>query len=406
MNTTRAERIKEMFTRRGADYHAIICRLPENVVMLTGYQPILGNSFCVVSLNSAKEVEIRLAVPVDEQDFVPPGVAVEVKTFAVETMDYIGNAVEAVHVPLGQLLRSAWESGNAVVGYEGADSPVATAYTQVGVPGPSTLDLLHSLLPGDYLRDATPILRELAAVKTEEEIEAIRRCEAVAVQGFTAARGAVRVGATEADVAAATYAALLRAGYAASGAHHVLPHVHVMAGPRAALAYRAFNLTSNATIQQGDTVTVQMEIGINGYWAELTRTFFAGSISDEWRKAHQACMAAQDAALKSIRDGATGRSVDSAARHVMQEAGFGSAFKHGLGHGFGFQAINHAAAPILHPASDAVLRSGMVHNMEPAVYLDGKGGIRLNDNVLVREGGNEVLSSALPRDLDWLVVKG
>ncbi len=101
MNTTRAERIKEMFTRRGADYHAIICRLPENVVMLTGYQPILGNSFCIVSLNSAKEVETRLAVPVDEQDLVPPGVAVEVKTFAVETMDYIGNTVEAVRVPLG-----------------------------------------------------------------------------------------------------------------------------------------------------------------------------------------------------------------------------------------------------------------------------------------------------------------
>ena len=406
MNTTRAERIKEMFTRRGADYHAIICHLPEHVVMLTGYQPILGNSFCVVSLNKTKEVEIRLAVPVDEQDLVPEGAVAEVKTYPAETMDYIGIAGAAVRVPLGQLLRSAWESGNAVVGYEGAHSPVATAYTQVGVPGPSTLDLLHSLLPGDYLRDATPILSELAAVKTEEDIEAIRRSEAVAVQGFTAARDAVRVGATEAEVAAATYAALIRVGYAAPGAHHVLPYVHVMTGPRAALAYRAFNLTSNATIQQGDPVTVQMEIGINGYWTELTRTFFAGSISDEWRKAHQACMAAQDAALKSIRDGATGRAVDSAARHVMQEAGFGSAFKHGLGHGFGFQAINHAAAPILHPASDAVLRSGMVHNMEPAVYLGGKGGIRLNDNVLVREGGNEVLSSALPRDLDWLVVKG
>ncbi|HET7638877.1 MAG TPA: M24 family metallopeptidase, partial [Ktedonobacteraceae bacterium] len=90
---------------------------------------------------------------------------------------------------------------------------------------------------------------------------------------------------------------------------------------------------------------------------------------------------------------------------VMQQAGFGSAFKHGLGHGFGFQAINHAAAPVLHPASHAVLRSGMVHNMEPAVYLDGKGGIRLNDNVAVRAGGYEVLSSALPRDLDWLVVE-
>jgi len=75
-------------------------------------------------------------------------------------------------------------------------------------------------------------------------------------------------------------------------------------------------------------------------------------------------------------------------------------------HDFGFQAINHAAAPVLHPASNATLRSGMVHNMEPGVYLDGKGGIRLNDNVAVRADGNEVLSAALPRDLDWLVVEG
>ncbi|GAC1565660.1 MAG: hypothetical protein NVS3B14_04120 [Ktedonobacteraceae bacterium] len=89
----------------------------------------------------------------------------------------------------------------------------------------------------------------------------------------------------------------------------------------------------------------------------------------------------------------------------MGKAGFDPAFKHGLGHGFGFQAINHAAAPVLHPASTAVLRSGMIHNMEPAVYQQGKEGIRLNDNVLVREDGNEVLSSLIPRELDWLVVK-
>ena len=177
------------------------------------------------------------------------------------------------------------------------------------------------------------------------------------------------------------------------------------AGKRAALAYRAFNLTSNAPINEGDTVTVQMEVGINGYWAELTRTFFAGSVSDEWRRAQLACIQAQDAALQYIRDGESARNVDGAARSVMEKAGFGAAFKHGLGHGFGFQAINHAAAPVLHPASKDILRSGMVHNMEPAVYLEGKGGIRLNDNVVVREDGNEVLSSMIPRDLDWLVVR-
>ena len=135
-------------------------------------------------------------------------------------------------------------------------------------------------------------------------------------------------------------------------------------------------------------------------------SFFAGTISDEWRQAHFACMRAQDAALKVIRDGASARDADGAARSVMQQAGFGAAFKHGLGHGFGFQAINHAAAPVLHPASNAVLHSGMVHNMEPAIYLEGKGGIRLNDNVAVQQDGNEVLSASLPPDLDWLVVEG
>jgi Xaa-Pro aminopeptidase len=178
-----------------------------------------------------------------------------------------------------------------------------------------------------------------------------------------------------------------------------------MTGSRAALAYRAFNLTSNAAIQRGDTVTVQMEIGINGYWAELTRTFFAETISDEWRKAHQTCVAAQDAALKLIRDGARARDIDGAARQVMQQAGFGPFFKHGSGHGLGLQAINHSALPVLHPASQDILHAGMVHNLEPAVYIDGKGGLRLNDNVAVQTNGCEVLSSALSRDLDWLAVK-
>lgn len=406
MDNARKQHIVEMFLNRGEDFHALICRLPQNVVMLTGYQPILGNTFCLVTVNTAtKEVEFRLALPADEKDFVPPGTAVEVKTYAEETLLYIDNTIEAVREPLAELIRSAGINENAVIGHEGIYSPIASAYTQVGVPGPATLELLHQLFLGGYLRDVSTMLDELAAIKTEDEIAAIRRCEQVGYEGFKAARDAIHAGATEADVAAATYAAMLRAGYATPGAKHVLPYVHVMAGPRSALAYRAFNLTSNNAIAQGDTVTVQMEICIDGYWAELTRSFFAGTISDEWRKAHDACVAAQDAALQSIRDGASARAVDGAARSVMGKAGFGPAFKHGLGHGFGFQAINHAAAPVLHPASDAVLRSGMVHNMEPAVYLEGKGGIRLNDNVLVRRDGNEVLSQMIPRDLDWLVVQ-
>lgn len=402
MNKIRLEQLKTLMARDG--YQALLCRIPQHVLMFTGYQPILGNSFCLVSLNTANDIEIRLAIPLDEQDLVPSGVAVEVKTFSEETMENIGNTLDAVRQPLAELLRSGGVSAGSLVGIEGGRTPIIPSYTQVGVPGPETRHLLHMLLLGGDLRDASSLLEELAAVKTEEELAAIRRCEAVACEGFAAARAALRVGATEVAIAAATYTALLCVGYAAPGAHHVQPYVHVMAGPRAAFAYRAFNLTSHTAIQQGDTVLVQVEIGINGYWAELTRTFFVGAIDEEWHKVYQACVEAQDAALKLIRDGADARAVDGAARQVMQQAGLGGAFKHGLGHGFGFQAINHADAPVLHPASRAVLRTGMVHNMEPAAYLDGKGGFRLNDNVVVRKHGNEVLSAALSRDLDWLVV--
>ena len=403
MDSRRAAHLVELMQRSG--YRALVCRIPQNVVLPTGYAPVLGNSFCIVSLNESSMPEMRLAVPEQEVDLLPHGVAVEVKTFTEETMESISNAIQAARKPLQELFRSAGLAFNATIGYEGGYAPITMNYTQVGVPGPATLDMLGIALPGAQWRDATPLLDELASIKTEEELRAIRRSEEVACQGFNAAREAIQIGATEAGVAAAITAALLRAGHAMAGARLVLPHVHVMTGARAAQAYFAFNLTSNARIQRGDTVSVQLEIGIDGYWAELTRPFFAGEVRTEWARAYNACLAAQQAALGVIRDGAAGRAVDAAARKVLSDAGFGAAFKHGLGHGCGFQAINHAAAPILHPASDAILRAGMVHNMEPAIYLEGKGGIRLNENVAVRQDGYELLSAALPRDLDWLVVR-
>jgi len=403
MDMQRAELVKELLIHHG--YHALLCRTPQYVLMFTGYQPLLGETFCIVSLNPVNEVEIRLAIPEQERDFVPQRVAVEVKTFTVETMHYIGNSADAARKPLGELLQAAGIRENAVIGIEGGRSPIIPAYTQVGVPGFETYRLIRMLIPGVELHDASSVFTELASLKTDKEITAIKRSSDVARQGFLAARQAVRVGATEAEVEAITTAVLIGAGYAASSARRVQPYVHVMTGKRAALAYRAFNLTSNTIIERGDTVLIQMEVGVNGYWAELTRTFFVETISDTWRNVHKACYEAQNAALKVIHDGVKGCKVDEAARDVMKKAGFGKAFKHGLGHGFGFQAINHDAPPILHPASTSILHSRMIHNMEPSVYLDGDGGFRLNDDVLVRDNGNEVLSAAIPRDAEWLVVE-
>ncbi|HLJ82027.1 MAG TPA: Xaa-Pro peptidase family protein [Ktedonobacterales bacterium] len=413
MDSQRAAWVAERMRQRG--YTALICRLPEHVVMLTGFQPILGNTFVILSLTDSGALECRVALPKAEEDRFPRDGVAEVQTYEEETMRRISTTLPSVRQPLAELLAAAGLASSlpsrgrarersTVVGYESDLPTVAVAYTQIGFPGPGTRDLLHELLPDVELRDSTDDLNTLAARKTSAELIWIQKAEAAGREGFLAARAAIHIGATEVEVAATTTAALLRAGYAMPGASHVLAFAHVMAGARAAYAHKAYNLTSSYVIQRGDTVLVQLEVSINGYWAELTRTFFAGELLPEWRKAHEACVAAQDAAVRVIRDGVPARAADAAARRIMTDAGLGDAFKHGLGHGFGFQAINHAAQPILHPASSDMLRADMIHNLEPAVYLDGKGGVRLNDDVHVRVDSNEVLSAGIPRDLDWLVV--
>ncbi|HET9110656.1 MAG TPA: Xaa-Pro peptidase family protein [Ktedonobacterales bacterium] len=397
----RIERAAEGMRRAG--YAALIVREPEHVLMLSGYQPILGNSFLLLSLGASGNPEVRLAALDSEVERASEAQPVQMETFTEETLSWIGDTIVAVKEPLGKLLASAGIAPDAVVGIEGGTHPIATGYTQVGTPAFATIEMLRGLLPQATLRDATDLLDELKAVKSEAELERIRQAERVAIAGFRAAREAARPGVSEADVAAETYAALVRAAYGEAGVWNAQPFVHVMAGRRSYLAYLAYNMTSSAVIQPGDPVLVQLEIGLDGYWAELSRTFFAGSVSETWRAAHAACVRAQDAALKAIRPGVAARDVDAAARDVMKAADYGEAFKHGLGHGFGFQAINHGARPILHPASTDTLRAGMVSNLEPAVYLRDIGGLRLNDDVAVRPDGCELLSRDLPRDLEWMI---
>jgi Xaa-Pro aminopeptidase len=274
----------------------------------------------------------------------------------------------------------------------------------MGFPGAATLDLYRQATPDVDLRDASTLLVRLAAIKTHHDIAQIHKAAAAAREGMLVAHSAIRVERSEAYVAAVVTDAILRTAHDLSHTGQVQAYAHVMSGARSALAYRAYNLTTTASIAPGKPVLVQLEVCVDGYWAEVTRTFFAGELHSEWAAAHRACLRAQEAALEVIRPGALARDVDRAARHVLAEVGLVDAFKHGLGHGVGFQAINRAAPPILHPASAMVLEPGMVHNLEPAVYLEGNGGLRLNDDVLVGEHHPELLTAMIPRGLDWLVV--
>jgi Xaa-Pro dipeptidase len=222
------------------------------------------------------------------------------------------------------------------------------------------------------------------------EVSAVAVSCGVAAHAFAAATDVLRPRLRETHVAAAVRAPLetgvLGEDQRAQG------FVFCMSGANAASAYRAYARSSGRRIEPGDLVLIHCNSCVDGYWTDITRTYCLGEPEPRQRAMYDAVFAARNAALSAIRPGVTAHSIDQAARAVLTANGFGPAFKHALGHGVGFAAIDHAAHPHLAPASDDVLEPNMVCNIEPAIYLDGYGGVRHCDVVAVTDTGVRVLT--------------
>ena len=142
-------------------------------------------------------------------------------------------------------------------------------------------------------------------------------------------------------------------------------------------------------IDPGVLVTIDAGCVVDGYCSDCTRTFAVGEISERLAELHALCLEAQLAGLEAVRPGVHGRDADAASRSVIDAAGLGDAFGHGLGHGVGLQIHE---GPVLRPESTDVLEAGNVVSVEPGIYLPGKGGVRIEDLVLVTADGSERLT--------------
>jgi Xaa-Pro aminopeptidase len=160
----------------------------------------------------------------------------------------------------------------------------------------------------------------------------------------------------------------------AAGANGALPH----ANPGA------------RTIEAGQTVVVDAAAKVDGYHSDCTRTFATGPLPDQLARSYEACLEGQLAGLEETRAGRSGRDVDAVARRVIEQAGFGELFAHGLGHGVGMEIHEQ---PAMRPESEDVLAAGGVVTVEPGIYQPGLGGIRIEDLVIIRNNGPEVLTT-------------
>ena len=391
----RARRIRQEIASAGLD--AALGQLSSHVLMMTGYAPVLGQSFVLFPASG----EPTLVVPEAEASLARQGWCPDIRIYHVDALNSEDDFVDVV-CPVLTTVAAERGLAAATIGFEGGSDMVPASYTQVAYPASGTLAMYHRAMPRAQFVDFTPIFKLLQSTKSPREVQRLRVAADIAALGVEAARERVRVGVGEPAVAAAAEAAIQAAGRA-KGVERVLPFAHVMSGARSALAYQAFNLTSQRTIQAGDPVLLQLEVYADGYWAEVTRTFFAGDPGAEGRRIYAASLAAQALAFQAIHDGVAASDVDAAARDYLTADGFGPCFRHGLGHGVGFQAISPGQPPRLHPGSTDTLLTDMVFNVEPGVYVHGWGGVRINNTVVVTPRRADILTQ-IPSDLAWAIV--
>ncbi|MEW5910320.1 MAG: Xaa-Pro peptidase family protein [Thermodesulfobacteriota bacterium] len=225
------------------------------------------------------------------------------------------------------------------------------------------------------------LVEKQRAVKSNAEIEAIRKSLSVTESAFSDLLGFLRPGLTEAEAAWA-----LEKRMRQSGADELSFPVIVASGPNSALPHA---IPGNRAFKPKEPVLFDWGAKVNGYCSDISRTLFFGKPDPAFKKIFTIVKDAQQKAIDAIRAGVSSKSVDRIARSHIARRGLKDRFGHGLGHGLGL-AIHEA--PRLSPVTDGILLPGMVVTVEPGVYIPGKGGIRIENIVVVRRDGAEVLN--------------
>lgn len=241
---------------------------------------------------------------------------------------------------------------------------------------------LNKLRPsGVTLKDTPAIVERGRMVKDEDEIQQIRAAVALGAKLFDRAVEMMRPGIKEVEVAAEMELVARR-----SGAEEMSFPTIIASGARSALPH---GRASEKAITPGSFVVCDFGVILSGYCSDQTRTVWLGKVADDARPVYDAVQEAQQAAIQAVRPGIAVGEVDSAARKVLQKAGLGRYFTHSTGHGVGLEIHE---IPRVAQGQPEVLQSGMVITIEPGVYFPGKWGIRIEDMVVVTDGGCEVLT--------------
>jgi len=237
-------------------------------------------------------------------------------------------------------------------------------------------------------QDASDTLGSLRLRKEPGEIENMRAAVKIAQDALEAVIPQIKIGMTERELAAELVVQLLRNGSDAG-----LPFTPIVSGgPNTANPHAS---PTDRKIQAGDFLLIDYGAAANDYVSDITRTFAVGEVDAEYAKIHKIVQEANAAGRAAGKPGVPCAEVDKAARAVIEKSGYGEYFTHRTGHGIGMEAHE---GPYMRGDNMQLLEPGMAYTVEPGIYLPGRNGVRVEDNVVVTDTGSESLTT-LPREM-------
>ena len=253
------------------------------------------------------------------------------------------------------------------------------------------------LLEFQFVRDAAPeaefpdassALAALRLRKDPAEVQKMQRAVQIAQSALEAAIPLIKVGMTEKELAAELVIQLLR-----HGSEPELPFAPIVSGgPNSANPHAS---PTERKLQRGDLLVVDWGAAFGGYISDLTRTFAVGDAEAEYAQIHQIAQESNAAGRAAAKPGVPCAEVDQAARAVIESAGYGKFFTHRVGHGIGMEGHEE---PYMRGDNMQLMEPGMAFTVEPGIYLPGRNGVRIEDNVVITESGADVLSD-MPREM-------
>lgn len=247
---------------------------------------------------------------------------------------------------------------------------------------------LQAAAPAAAFPDAPDVVSRLRVRKDAKEVAAMRRAVQIAQSALETAIPLIKIGMTEKELAAELVMQLLR-----HGSQPEMPFAPIVsAGPNSANPHAS---PTDRPLQPGDLLVVDWGAACDGYISDLTRTFAVGAVDAEYQKIHRIVQEANAAGRAAARPGAPCAAVDLAARAVIEQAGYGAFFTHRTGHGIGMEGHED---PYMRGDNPQILEPGMAFTVEPGIYLPGRNGVRIEDNVVITEDGAECLSD-MPREI-------